>query len=137
MKAIEILRKAIKHFGPEVQVMVFLGEIAELQEALRAGDRKNIIEEIADVQVCLVQRFIIEGLEPDFSKTPPVRTGIEEIISQITIQEARRVQGRGWKPLSVYLLESWIQEKIDRMGIADEVDKVKKMKIKRLSRRLF
>jgi hypothetical protein len=137
VNAIEILRKAIKHFGPEKQIMVFLGEIAELQEALRSGDRDSIIEEIADVQICLAQRFILEDLEPDFSKTPPVRAGLEEIITQITIQEARRVQGRGWKPLSVYLMESWTREKIESMGISDEVEKIKKMKLKRLARRLF
>lgn len=68
----QILRDAIKHYGPAYQVDRAVEEMAELMQALlrarrpeRGADLQNVREEIADVQITLDQLKIIYGWESE------------------------------------------------------------------------
>lgn len=135
MNQIDIYLKAIRFYGPENQIMVFLGELAELSQALETGDTEAIAEEIADVQICLAQRFLIAGVEPDFSKSPQVTGSLEHLFSEAVLQEARCIQGRGWNALACYMIESWIKNKIEEFQCAEEVEAWKIKKLNRLAGR--
>ena len=136
MNAIDICRKAIVHYGAQSQIMVFLGELAELSQAITASNRSAIVEELADVQVCLATRFIIAGIEPDLSKVPRVTGGFFDIFTEIALQEARLVQGRSWQPLALYCLSGWIDKIVHDFKAEDEIEKIKVFKLKRLMRRI-
>lgn len=136
MKSIDICLKAIRFYGPENQIMVFLGELAELSQALETGGTDAIAEEITDVQICLAQRFLIAGIEPDLSKTPKVTGSFDRLFSEAVLQEARRIQGRDWNALSCYMIESWIKNKIIELDCAEEVEAWKISKLKRLAGRI-
>ena len=136
MKPVDVCLRAIRFYGPENQIMVFLGELAELSQALETGETEAIVEEIADVQICLAQRFLIAGVEPDFSKTPKVTGAFERLFSEAVLQEARRIQGRGWNALAYYAIESWVKNKIEELDCIEEVEEWKVKKLKRLSGRI-
>lgn len=135
MNAIDICRKAIAHYGAQNQIMVFLGELAELSKA-RVKSREEFIEELADVQICLAQRFLIAEIEPKLSKCPDVKGGFDDIFAEIVLQEARLVQGRNWRPLALYCMSSWIDKVVHDFKAEDEVEKIKVFKLKRLMRRI-
>jgi len=136
MNSVDILLKAIKVYGPESQIMVFLGEIAELSQALETGETEAIAEEIADVQICLTQRFLIAGIEPDFSKSPKVTGSFDRLLSEAVLQEARRIQGRGWNALACYMIESWARNKAAELDCTEEVEWWEAQKLKRLAGRI-
>jgi hypothetical protein len=136
VKAIDICLKAIAHYGEQNQIMIFLGELAELSQAVEKGDRSGIIEELADVQICLAQRFLIAGIDPDLSKVPTVTGGLNDFFAEIVLQEARLVQGRNWRPLALYCLSGWIDKVVHDFKAKDEVEEIKVFKLKRLMRRI-
>ena len=53
-----IIHKSIKHYGKTTQIVTSMEEMAELQQALSKSirgktNKDNIIEEVADVMICL------------------------------------------------------------------------------------
>lgn len=77
---IEILEKAIRHYGRPHQQIKAVEELAELQTAILKSldgrcDMKNIVEEIADVEIMLVQlkkMFLIKPEELDLIKAEKI-----------------------------------------------------------------
>lgn len=77
---ISILKKAIRHYGRQHQQTKAVEELAELQTAILKSldgrcDMKNIVEEIADVEIMLVQlkkMFLIKPEELDLIKTEKI-----------------------------------------------------------------
>ena len=73
----EILKKAIKHYGPQNQMMMVLEENAELSQAItkyirstKKGQfneineaRKNVVEELADVLIVIEQLKIMLDIQ--------------------------------------------------------------------------
>jgi len=59
---IEKLKCIYNHFGPEVQAEKLLEESAELNEAIREGDKQHIAKELADVNVLLMQIANVYGI---------------------------------------------------------------------------
>ena len=51
---INTIIKAIEHYGKENQIIVAIEEISELLYALEYGDRHDVLEECADVQLSLL-----------------------------------------------------------------------------------
>ena len=143
MNAVDICLKAIAHYGAQNQIMVFLGELAELSQAIenkkgesRGDNLKSIVEELADAQICLAQRFLIAGVELDLSKVPTVINGFNDILAEIVLQEARLVQGRSWRPLALYCLSGWIETAVKDLNAAEEVERMKVFKLNRLLRKI-
>ncbi len=67
---IEILEKAIRHYGRQHQQTKAVEELGELQVAILKSldgrcNIKNIIEEIADVEIMLVQLKKMFAIEPN------------------------------------------------------------------------
>ena len=66
-----IVSKSIKHYGEGMQSVVCMEELAELSQAISKeirgiGDRSNLVEEMADVIICLEilkQIFAITNVE--------------------------------------------------------------------------
>lgn len=77
---ISILEKAIRHYGRQHQQTKAVEELAELQTAILKSldgrcDMKNIVEEIADVEIMLVQlkkMFLIKPEELDLIKAEKI-----------------------------------------------------------------
>jgi phosphoribosyl-ATP pyrophosphohydrolase len=51
------------HFGAHCQKNKIIEELSELIIAVTKNDRKNIVEEIADVEIMLLQLKIMFGIE--------------------------------------------------------------------------
>lgn len=71
---IEILEKAIRHYGRQHQQIKAVEELGELQGAILKCldgrcDYQNIKEEIADVEIMLVQLKKIYAVSPDELET--------------------------------------------------------------------
>ena len=66
-----IVSKSIKHYGEGIQSVVCMEELSELSQAISKeirgiGDRSNLVEEIADVTICLEilkQIFAVTNVE--------------------------------------------------------------------------
>ena len=72
-----IISECIKHYGKEMQLIVCMEELSELSQAISKkirskGDRNNLVEEMADVIICL------ENLKQIFAVT---NTDIEEWVN--------------------------------------------------------
>lgn len=61
---IKDLKKIIKHFGVENQIQKTFEELDELKEAIEEGDRKHIIEELADAMIMMSQIMLIYRINP-------------------------------------------------------------------------
>lgn len=53
-----IISECIKHYGEEMQLVVCMEELSELSQTISKeirskGDRNNLVEEMADVIICL------------------------------------------------------------------------------------
>jgi NTP pyrophosphatase (non-canonical NTP hydrolase) len=59
------LKRILLHFGVEAQMRKTIEECAELIRAIANADRKNIIEEIADVKIMLAQMELAFGIGDD------------------------------------------------------------------------
>lgn len=57
-----------RHYGEETQTNKLLEELAELIRAIARGDRENIVEEVADVEIMVYQYKLLLGLEEDVDK---------------------------------------------------------------------
>ncbi len=55
--------KALNTFGSEAQVMKAIEELSELIKCLAKGDREGIIEEIADVEIILIQMKMLFDID--------------------------------------------------------------------------
>lgn len=67
MDDIEIMKSAIKTFGPQLQTVVAIEEMSELQKELTKflrgnGKKKNLTEEVADALIMITQVQIIYGI---------------------------------------------------------------------------
>lgn len=67
MDDIEIMKSAIKTFGPQLQTVVAIEEMSELQKELTKflrgnGKKKNLTEEVADALIMITQIQIIYGI---------------------------------------------------------------------------
>lgn len=67
MDDIEIMKTAIKTFGPQLQTVVAIEEMSELQKELTKflrgnGKKKNLTEEVADALIMITQVQIIYGI---------------------------------------------------------------------------
>ena len=67
MDDIEIMKTAIKTFGPQLQTVVAVEEMSELQKELTKflrgnGKKKNLTEEVADALIMITQVQIIYGI---------------------------------------------------------------------------
>lgn len=137
MKPSKVCELAVQFYGKEEQILVFLGELIELKEAVASGNTASITEETADVLICLAQRCIIAGIDPNFDKVPTEDCSLEELIDHITLAEARRSQGREWRPLGLYFLWSYIQKMIKEYQIDQkDIDDIQKKKLSRLYRNI-
>ena len=66
-----IVSKSIKHYGEGIQSVVCMEELSELSQAISKeirgiGDRSNLVEEMADVIICLEilkQIFVVTNVE--------------------------------------------------------------------------
>ena len=66
-----IVSKSIKHYGEGMQSVVCMEELSELSQAISKeirgiGDRSNLVEEMADVTICLKilkQIFAVTNVE--------------------------------------------------------------------------
>ena len=66
-----IVSKSIKHYGEGIQSVVCMEELSELSQAISKeirgiGDRSNLVEEMADVIICLEilkQIFAVTNVE--------------------------------------------------------------------------
>ena len=66
-----IVSKSIKHYGEGMQSVVCMEELSELSQAISKeirgiGDRSNLVEEMADVIICLKifkQNFDVTNIE--------------------------------------------------------------------------
>ena len=66
-----IVSKSIKHYGEGMQSVVCMEELSELSQAISKeirgiGDRSNLVEEMADVIICLEilkQIFAVKNVE--------------------------------------------------------------------------
>ena len=67
MDDIEIMKSAIKTFGPQLQTVVAIEEMSELQKELTKflrgnGKKKHLTEEVADALIMITQIQIIYGI---------------------------------------------------------------------------
>lgn len=67
MDDIEIMKTAIKTFGPKLQTVVAIEEMSELQKELTKflrgnGKKKHLTEEVADALIMITQVQIIYGI---------------------------------------------------------------------------
>ena len=67
MDDIEIMKTAIKTFGPQLQTVVAIEEMSELQKELTKflrgnGKKKHLTEEVADALIMITQIQIIYGI---------------------------------------------------------------------------
>lgn len=67
MEDIEIMKSAIKTFGPQLQTVVAIEEMSELQKELTKflrgnGKKKHLTEEVADALIMISQIQIIYGI---------------------------------------------------------------------------
>lgn len=67
MDDIEIMKTAIKAFGPKLQTVVAIEEMSELQKELTKflrgnGKKKHLTEEVADALIMITQVQIIYGI---------------------------------------------------------------------------
>lgn len=67
MDDIEIMKTAIKTFGPQLQTVVAIEEMSELQKELTKflrgnGKKKHLTEEVADALIMITQVQIIYGI---------------------------------------------------------------------------
>ena len=67
MDDIEIMKTAIKTFGPQLQTVVAIEEMSELQKELTKflrgnGKKKHLTEEVADALIMITQIQIIHGI---------------------------------------------------------------------------
>lgn len=136
MKAIDICKAAIKKYGAKNQIMVFLGELAELAQALHVGEIEDIAEELADVRICLAQRCLIAGISPNFGITPQIKGSFDSLLSAAVDAEAKITQGRGTSLLHIYAIEQFTYNKIGELDIAEQVKDIQINKLKRLWRRI-
>lgn len=76
----ELLKRAVNHFGGEMQIIIMMEEMAELIQALSKrlrGDDSNINEEMADVEIMLSQMKLYLG------NTEEVKTIKEEKLKRL------------------------------------------------------
>ena len=76
----ELLKRAVNHFGGEMQIVIMMEEMAELIQALSKrlrGDDSNINEEMADVEIMLSQMKLYLG------NTEEVKTIKEEKLKRL------------------------------------------------------
>lgn len=70
MDDIEIMKTAIKTFGPQLQTVVAIEEMSELQKELTKflrgnGKKKHLTEEVADALIMITQIQIIYGISDE------------------------------------------------------------------------
>ncbi|MCR5703741.1 MAG: hypothetical protein K6G85_03890 [Eubacterium sp.] len=79
----DIIRESIYKYGKQMQTVVCMEELAELTQALSkqlrgSGNEENLIEEIADVYICLkmisVMYFVNEKVIEESIKNKQMRT---------------------------------------------------------------
>ena len=144
-KDMEILisKKAIDTFGEAVQKIKAVEEISELTRALMMalqGKKNNVEEEIADVDIMLIQLRLMYGsdkveykLETVYELIPPriIEQCIESIngLSQHICKELALD-----KPLDVRKIAYGINciETLKRKFNAKEIEEIKQIKLKRL-----
>lgn len=133
----EILQRAIDHYGLDKQIMVFLGELGELYEAMLGGNPVHIVDELADVDIMLEQRFLISGCpKPLPIDMVPGIYDLSRIIAGINKYEARLVQGREYSWVPVKQLLDWMEVVIRDNGCTKlHRDRIE-FKLKRLQERL-
>lgn len=136
MNVNKFLLRVIEHYTPEKQIMVFLGEIGELQCALSTGIRSDIIDELADSTIMLHQRFLITGVEDICGIEKPSGINLQSIVRQILKYEGRLAQGREYKVLPLFMFSGWIHAKTVSMGIEKEVKERVRYKLKRLKEKV-
>ena len=59
------IRKILNHYGIEHQKSKSIEELSELIRAISRNDSKNIMEEIADVEIMIEQLKLIYWLTPE------------------------------------------------------------------------
>ena len=138
MKSNELLQRTIDHYGPDKQIVVFLGELGELYEAVRHGTSNDVVDELADVIIMVTQRVMIADIP---TPTPiPVKLAALPVlavaIAKINKYEARLVQGREytWEPIRVLL--GWIDTLEREMSCSGLIANRIKFKLERLQERL-
>jgi NTP pyrophosphatase (non-canonical NTP hydrolase) len=80
----------LKYYGEQHQQEKSIEEMAELISAIKHGDRKNYIEELADVGVMLEQLVQALSLE---ERATFIKTQNSKILRQ-----KERISGEEWKP---------------------------------------
>lgn len=139
MKTKELLQKAILHYGDKAQLLMLIEELEELYEALtiHQEEYKVVVEELADLSICLKQAFMIFGLVDDHY--PPVDSSVKSFIqikSEVTLFVCRASRGREVSPYSLFDLAGWIRARVQDTNAKDSVQDIIKKKLIRLHGRL-
>lgn len=132
----KIMRLAIDHYGEASQGIMLIEELGELLEAMESGDRDKMVEEIADVSVCLKQVLIIEGMTDNTFAELATPGNLCTIAAQVMIMTGRQARGRKYSNVCLWMLSGWLRTRAVKMRAVNEVKAVVKKKLLRLEERM-
>jgi hypothetical protein len=138
MKTKELLQRAILHYGDKAQILMLIEELEELYEALtiHQEEYKVVVEEIADVAICLNQAYIIFNLEEHVYPVNSKVSTFNTIKHQVTIFICRTSRGRDVSPSPLFELSGWIIARMQDTDAKKDVQNIIKKKLIRLHGRL-
>jgi hypothetical protein len=138
VSADDILRKAISVYGKKAQLLMLIEEIEELWDALTSagGMQELVVEEMADVSICLKQALIIFNLTDDHYPSIGTDAELSKISHEVRLFVCRASRGRVFSPDSLWKLAGWIRKRAEVLGVQEEIKSISRKKLARLARRM-
>lgn len=134
----EILRKAISVYGEKAQLLMLVEEMEELWGALTSvkDEKELVIEEMADVSICLKQTLMMFNLTDDHYPANGTSEEFAKIEREVRLFICRASRGREYSPESLWHLAGWIRKRAEVWGAQEEIKEIARKKIARLARRI-